>query len=103
MGGAMGAIGFGLAGAVATGAGFAVTFFFAAALRNFLGAAFALVFAFAFPFAFIGRAFFFAALFLADARLAFAIGGFFDLRFFDLLFFAMVNLLLGDRSNSLRE
>jgi hypothetical protein len=40
-------------------------------------------------FAFIGRAFFFATLFLTAWRLAFATG-----RFLDLLFFAMVTLLL---------
>jgi len=42
-----------------------------------------------FAFAFIGRAFFFATLFLTAWRLAFATG-----RFLDLLFFAMVTLLL---------
>jgi hypothetical protein len=67
----------------------------------FLGAAFTAFFAtFAFPaflaFTLPGRAFFFATLFLAAWRFAFATG-----RFFDLLFFAMVNLLLGDRTNSL--
>jgi hypothetical protein len=56
----------------------------------FLGAArFATFIPVFFPFAFTGRALFFAALFLAAGRLAFAIA-----RFFDLLFFAMVNLLL---------
>ncbi|HXA99310.1 MAG TPA: hypothetical protein VNW05_02195 [Steroidobacteraceae bacterium] len=69
----------------------------------FFGADFAFDFPFALRFAFIGRDFFFAALFFADVRLAaprlaFAIGRFFALRFFDLLFFAMVTLLLGDRS-----
>jgi hypothetical protein len=45
--------------------------------------------ALAFTFTFAGRAFFFAMLFLAAWRLAFAAG-----RFFDLLFFAMVTFLL---------
>ena len=45
--------------------------------------------AFDFILAFAGRLFFFATLFLAACRLAFATG-----RFFDLLFFAMVTLLL---------
>jgi hypothetical protein len=108
--GVMGAAGFGLGGAAtATGAGagfgagfgtgFAIAFLGAA----FFGADFAFDFPFALRFAFIGRDFFFAALFFADVRLAaprlaFAIGRFFALRFFDLLFFAMVTLLLGDRS-----
>jgi hypothetical protein len=82
-------------------AGFVTTAF--AALARFFGAVFleavffeaaflatfALTVFLAFPFAFIGRTCVFAALFLADAPLAFAIG-----RFFDLLFFAMVTLLL---------
>ncbi|HSY96364.1 MAG TPA: hypothetical protein VK793_12150 [Steroidobacteraceae bacterium] len=63
--------------------GAALTAFFATltALPAFL--------AFDFNLAFAGRAFFFATLFLAAWRLAFATG-----RFFDLLFFAMVTLLL---------
>jgi len=74
----------------------------------FLGAAFLTAF-FAFAltlafFAFTGRVFFFATLFLAERltelRLAFAAGRF-VLRFFDLLFFAMIILLLEHRSNSL--
>ena len=92
-GGAFTAAGFGAAGFAATGAAF-------------LGAAFLTAF-FAFDltffFAFTGRVFLFAALFLAERltelRLAFAIGRF-DLRFFDLLFFAMIILLLKHRSNS---
>ena len=83
------------------GAAFLATGFGAAGAAFFLGAAFLTAFfAFAatFLFAFTGRVFFFAALFLADARLAelrlaLAIGRF-DLRFFDLLFFAMITLLL---------
>jgi hypothetical protein len=77
--------------AAALGAGFAflgaalATFF--ATLPDFLALAFTL--AFTFTLAFEGRAFFFATLFLAAGRLAFATG-----RFFDLLFFAMVTLLL---------
>ena len=63
-----------------------------------MGAAFAVfltllsalpVLALAFAFAFAGRAFFFAMLFFAAWRLAFAAG-----RFLDLLFFAMVTFLL---------
>jgi hypothetical protein len=67
--------------------GAAPTTFFAAlrAVPDF----FAFTLDFAFTFAVEGRAFFFATLFLAAGRLAFAIG-----RFFDLLFFAMVTLLL---------
>jgi hypothetical protein len=63
--------------------GAALVTFFAAlrAVPDFL--------AFAFTLAFEGQACFFAALFLAAGRLAFATG-----RFFDLLFFAMVTLLL---------
>jgi hypothetical protein len=85
----------GLGVGAATAFFLAAGFFFGAAFTAFL-ATFALTdfLAFAFPFAFMGRVFFFAALFLADVRLAeprlaFAIG-----RFFDLLFFAMVTLLL---------
>jgi len=96
LGGAFTAAGFGAAGFAATGAAF-------------LGAAFLtafLAFALTFFFAFTGRVFLFAALFLAERltelRLAFAIGRF-DLRFFDLLFFAMIILLLKHRSNSRRE
>jgi hypothetical protein len=101
MGAGFGAAGFGAAGLAATfAAGFGIAFFLGAA---FLGAAFlALALTFDFPFAFIGRDFFFAALFLTDVRLAFAIG-FFALRFFDLLFFAMVTLLLEiDRTLTVR-
>jgi hypothetical protein len=84
-----GILGFGAAFGAATLAlglaflGAALTAFFAIfrALPVFL--------AFAFTLALAGRAFFFATLFLAAWRLAFAIG-----RFFDLLFFAMVTLLL---------
>jgi hypothetical protein len=96
IGAGFGAAGFGAAGfAAAFGAGFGAAFFFGAAFL-------ALAFAFDFPFAFIGRVFFFAALFLAGARLAFAIG-FLALRFFDLLFFAMVTLLLEiDRTLTVR-
>ena len=66
------------------GAAFATAFFDAAVFLAFL-ATFALL-------AFLaGRAFFFATLFLAAARLAFACGRFFPLAFF----FAMVSLLLG--------
>jgi hypothetical protein len=96
------AIGAGVIGAgFGFGAAFLATGFGAAGAAFFLGAAFLTAFfAFAatFLFAFTGRVFFFAALFLADARLAelrlaLAIGRF-DLRFFDLLFFAMITLLL---------
>jgi hypothetical protein len=99
----MGGVGFGLGAAIFTaGLGAGAAFFFGATLTAFLTAlALTAFFGFAFPlpFAFIGRVFFFAALFLADVRLAeprlaFATGRFFNLRFFDLLFFAMVTLLL---------
>lgn len=71
-------------GAAFFGAAFATAFFDAAVFLAFL-ATFALL-------AFLaGRAFFFATLFLATARLAFACGRFFPLAFF----FAMVSLLLG--------
>ncbi len=96
IGAGFGAAGFGAAGFAATfAAGFGIAFF--------LGAAFlALALTFDFPFAFTGRDFFFAALFLTDVRLAFAIG-FLALRFFDLLFFAMVTLLLEiDRTLTVR-
>jgi len=78
---------------LATGFGAGAAFFLGAA---FLTAFFA--FAATFFFAFTGRDFFFAALFLADARLAelrlaLAIGRF-DLRFFDFALFAMITLLL---------
>jgi hypothetical protein len=69
--------------------------FLGAALTAFLATLRALpvflAFAFTFTLAllFAGLAFFFATLFLAARRLAFATG-----RFFDLLFFAMVTLLL---------
>ena len=83
------------------GAAFLATGLGAAGAAFFLGAAFLkafFAFAATFLFAFTGRVFFFAALFLAIARLAeprlaLAIGRF-DLRFFDLLFFAMITLLL---------
>ncbi|MEO7206335.1 MAG: hypothetical protein ABI145_06025 [Steroidobacteraceae bacterium] len=98
LGGAFTAAGFGPAGFAATFAAFLGAAFFGAA---FLAAFFA--FALTFCFAFTGRVFLFAALFLAERltelRLAFAIGRF-DLRFFDLLFFAMIILLLKHRSNS---
>jgi hypothetical protein len=73
------------------GAAFATFFATLRAVPDFLALAFTLVFtlAFAFTFALEGWAFFFATLFLAAGRLAFATE-----RFFDLLFFAMVNLLL---------
>ncbi|HXL64616.1 MAG TPA: hypothetical protein VN938_06130 [Xanthobacteraceae bacterium] len=97
-GGAFTAAGFGAAGFAAIGAAFLGAAFLGAA---FLTAFFA--FALTFFFAFTGRVFLFAALFLAERltelRLAFAIGRF-DLRFFDLLFFAMIILLLKHRSNS---
>ena len=99
LGGAFTAAGAGAAGFAATGAAFLGAAFLGAA---FLGAAF-FAFALTFFFAFTGRFFVFAALFLAERltelRLAFAIGRF-DLRFFDLLFFAMIILLLKHRSNS---
>jgi hypothetical protein len=68
--------------------GAALATFFAdlRAAPDFLTLAFTLVFAFTLA---LGRVFFFATLFLAAGRLAFATG-----RFFDLLFFAMVTLLL---------
>jgi hypothetical protein len=68
--------------------GAALATFFAdlRAAPDFLALAFTLVFAFTLA---LGRVFFFATLFLAAGRLAFATG-----RFFDLLFFAMVTLLL---------
>jgi len=82
--------------AATLGEGFA---FLGAALATFLATLralpvifalhFTLPFTLAFTFALEGRAFFFATLFLAAGRLAFATG-----RFFDLLFFAMVTLLL---------
>jgi hypothetical protein len=101
-GGAFIAAGFGAAGFAATGVAFlGAAFLGAAFLAVFLTAFFA--FALTFFFAFTGRVFLFAALFLAERltepRLAFAIGRF-DLRFFDLLFFAMIILLLKHRSNS---
>jgi hypothetical protein len=104
LGGAATATGAGAGFGAGFGAGVAIAFLGAAFLgAAFFGADFAFDFPFALPFAFIGRDFFFAALFFADVRLAaprlaFAIGRFFALRFFDLLFFAMVTLLLGDRS-----
>jgi hypothetical protein len=94
--GVMGA-GFGF-GAAFFATRFGAAFFFGAALTAFFLATFlaglALKDFLAFAFAFTGRVFFFAALFLADVRLAeprlaLAAG-----RFFDLLFFAMVTLLL---------
>jgi hypothetical protein len=92
-GGALTAAGFGAAGFAATGMAFLGAAFFGAA---FLTARFA--FALTFFFAFTGRVFRFAALFLAERltelRLAFAIGR------FDLVFFAMIILLLKHRSNS---
>jgi hypothetical protein len=93
--GAIGA-GFGFGGAGLTAGADAGFAFLGAALTAFFALGLALALALTFFFAFIGRVFFFAALFLADARLvlAFAIGRFFDLRFFALLFFAMVTLLL---------
>jgi hypothetical protein len=103
IGAGFGAAGFGAAAFGA--AGFTATFAAGFGIAFFLGAAFlalALTLTFAFPFAFIGRDFFFAALFLTDVRLAFAIG-FLALRFFDLLFFAMVTLLLEiDRTLTVR-
>jgi hypothetical protein len=98
IGAGFGAAGF---GAAAFGAGAAFATGFGAAF--FFGAAFlALALTFDFLFAFTGRDFFFAALFLTDVRLAFAIG-FLALRFFDLLFFAMVTLLLEiDRTLTVR-
>jgi hypothetical protein len=100
IGAGFGAAGFGAAGfgaGAAFAAGFGAAFFFGAAFL-----ALALTFDFPFAFAFIGRDFFFAALFLTDVRLAFAIG-FFALRFLDLLFFAMVTLLLEiDRTLTVR-
>ena len=101
--GATGATGFGRVIELTTGFGAAFT---GAAFRGaaffFFGAAFATAFfdaavflAFLATFALLaflaGRAFFFATLFLAAARLAFACGRFFPLAFF----FAMVSLLLG--------
>src|SRR5277367_2805609 len=96
--------GFGLGGAI-TAAGFGAAFLGAAFLgAAFLGAAFLtafFAFALTFFFAFTGRVFLFAALFLAERltelRLAFAIGR------FDLRFFAMIILLLKHRANSRRE
>jgi hypothetical protein len=68
------------------GAALATFFADVRAAPDFLALAFTLVFAFTLA---LGRVFFFATLFLAAGRLAFATG-----RFFDLLFFAMVTLLL---------
>jgi hypothetical protein len=75
------------AGFALLGAALATFFATLPALPDFLAVAFTL--AFTFTLAFEGRAFFFATLFLAAGRLAFATG-----RFLDLLFFAMVTLLL---------
>jgi hypothetical protein len=84
-------IGAAFLGAGLFGAAFFATAFFGAAFLAFL-ATFALL-------AFLaGRAFFFAELFLAAARLAFACGRFFPLAFF----FAMVSLLLGVNPISVR-
>jgi hypothetical protein len=82
----LGALGLGAA-FLATTLGVGLAFLGAARFATFIPDFFAFAFTFAFTFA--GRAFFFATLFLAAGRLAFAIA-----RFFDLLFFAMVNLLL---------
>jgi hypothetical protein len=78
----LGALGLGAA-FFATTLGVGLAFLGAARFATFIPDFFALAFTFA------GRAFFFATLFLAAGRLAFAVA-----RFFDLLFFAMVNLLL---------
>jgi hypothetical protein len=75
-------------GALGLGAAFLATTLGLAFLGAARFATFIPVF-FAFAFTFAGRAFFFAALFLAAGRFAFDFA-----RFFDLLFFAMVNLLL---------
>jgi hypothetical protein len=101
--GAIGATGFGRAIELVTGRGaaFVVTAFFGAAFfgaaffaRAFFGAAFLAFLATFALLAFVaGRAFFFAVLFLATARLAFACGRFFPLAL--AFFFAMVSLLLG--------
>jgi hypothetical protein len=71
-------------GAAFLGAAFFATVFLDAAFLAFLATFTLLAF-------FAGRAFFFAALFLATARLAFACGRFFPFAFF----FAMVSHLLG--------
>jgi hypothetical protein len=101
--GAIGATGFGRAIELGTGLGaaFVITAFFVAALfgaaflaRAFFGATFlAFLATFALLAFFTGRAFFFAVLFLATARFAFACGRFFPLAL--AFFFAMVSLLLG--------
>ena len=100
---AIGATGFGRAIELVKGFGaaFLDTAFFGAAFfgatffaRAFFGAAFlAFLATFALLAFFAGRAFFFAVLFLADARFVFACGRFFPLAL--AFFFAMVSLLLG--------
>jgi hypothetical protein len=91
-----GALGFGALGFEVLGFGaaflaaaLALGFALGAALTAFLATLGAPPVFLALLLAFAGRVFFFATLFLAAWRLAFATG-----RFFDLLFFAMVTLLL---------